>query len=359
MIHALTAAPFLFVATLLGGSDGVPKITSRTEKVDMGVVLEGEERKQVVPIVNAGDGPLDIMRVHTSCGCAIAKIQNGQTGEEIVIDRMKPLGLDPLIVLGPDEHMDVIVTYRSLGQPHRRITKYLDVFSNDPANERIRIPITVEVKKAYSLSPPTLKLGGIRKGATKSGRVTFTPEPGVNIQITGIRPTPGMETELHVIESEGGPTTYAVDVTVLSDRKIGPVSLTLGLLTNHSEFLAIRVPVFAEILPVVGFDTKNPFNSKLVDFGMVEKGKAHTKTIEVTNENPAVPFHITGVDIESKAKGGMTTKVETVEDGVRYLIHLSTRPGLATRIFKGSVIVRSDHPDQPINKVHFSGWFKK
>lgn len=359
MLPLLTAVPALLSAMLFGNVEGTPKISTPTAEIDMGVLLEGQEREQLVRVENAGDAPLDIMRVHTSCGCAIAKIKDGQTGDEIVIDRLKPLGIDPLIVLAPGERMDVIVTYRSLGQPHRRITKYLDVFSNDPASEKIRIPIHAEVKKAYTLTPPTLQLGLVRLGGSVSGRVTLTPEPGVPIQVVGIRPTPGLETELSVIENEGAEPTYVADVTVNANEKIGPVSLTLGLITNHNEFLAIRVPVFAEVLPVVGLDTRNPFNSKLVDFGMVERGTAHTKTIEITNEDPSVPFKITEVTLDSAQKSELTTRVETLEEGVHYLVHVSTKPDMKSRMFKGSVVVHADHPRQPTSSVFFSGWFKQ
>lgn len=339
-------------------ADGVPNAAVSPATADMGSLLEGETENRTIRLTNDGDAPLDVMRVHTSCGCAVARLVDVQTGSEIVIDRMKPMGIDPLIVLAPGEHLDVEVTYRSAGQPHRRITKYLDLFTNDPDQERIRVPITVEVRKAFTLQPLTLKLGESQRSGDLSGDVHVTPEPGVDLALTGIQPAPGLDATLEVIEQDDGSKAYVAHVKVQPGRPAGPFSATLALLTDHAQLNVIKVPVFAEILPVVHFDPGNPFNSKLVDFGMLEGPGPHERTIQVTNADPSVPFTINGVEIQDRGAAALEADVETVEPGVRYVIHLTTRPGLKAKFFKGSLLIRAAHPEQKETTLFYSGWTK-
>ncbi len=128
---------FLFVAgVILAGSaakyfsaEGEPKVEVTPASHDFGAVGYTEVRK-VFTVRNAGDAPLEIKAVSTSCGCTRAYIN------ETVIP---PGGEAELLVTFDPRLMEVEV----LGKVYREVY----VLTDDPAKPEVAIPITAFVVK--------------------------------------------------------------------------------------------------------------------------------------------------------------------------------------------------------------------
>ncbi|WP_457555769.1 DUF1573 domain-containing protein [Candidatus Pyrohabitans sp.] len=128
---------FLFVAgVILAGSaakylsaEGEPRVEIAPASHDFGTIGYEEVRKVFV-VKNAGDAPLEIRAVSTSCGCTRAYIN------ETVIP---PGGEAELLVTFDPRLMEVEV----LGKVYREVY----VLTNDPSRGEVVIPITAFVAK--------------------------------------------------------------------------------------------------------------------------------------------------------------------------------------------------------------------
>ena len=105
--------------------------------------------------------------------------------------------------------------------------------------------------------------------------------------------------------------------------------------------------------------TKNKVNQERVDFEVINAGESRTRTIEVTNGNPAAPYVISGLEVESKYNDQIKAELTEHEKGLRYTITLTTDPALTARFFRGILKIKSEHGDLAEKQIHFHGWVKK
>jgi hypothetical protein len=83
---ALFFLPLILLFCLPGSADADPKIVAEKRDFQFGSILQGEKIAHVFKFHNAGDAPLHIEKVRTSCGCTAAvlsakAILPGETGE--------------------------------------------------------------------------------------------------------------------------------------------------------------------------------------------------------------------------------------------------------------------------------------
>ena len=338
------------------GADGVPRIVSPNATIDFGTVYEGQSDMRSFEIENQGDRDLVISRIHASCGCTVARLIVEETGEEIDPKRQPPG--EPLLTLAPGKRANVEVTYNSLGQPKRRIVKYIDVHTNDPENARFRLTVTINVKVAFRIQPKPLKLGGVRFGTEASGTLRITPEPGLDFVVTKVDDLTEAGTELSTEELEDGRIQSVVTVTLKPGIPLGPFTRTLVLTTDHDSLTSIKVPIFADILPVVDIATDNPFNTKLLDFGVIAPGDTATKSITVTNTNPDNPIEVKQAVIDSKQGKFLAAEVVTIEEGVKYRVDVTVNKDLKAKFFKGRVLIRTNQQNQNDAVIYLTGWVK-
>jgi hypothetical protein len=118
----------LFILTGLSGlfAQEGPKVKFQEEKWDFGKVKEGQVKTHVFVFDNAGDAPLLIKRVRTSCGCAAALISDKN--------------------VDPGKGGELKVTLNSRGY-EGNIAKYIYVETNDRNQpvKQLQISATIEV----------------------------------------------------------------------------------------------------------------------------------------------------------------------------------------------------------------------
>ncbi|MBX9695308.1 MAG: DUF1573 domain-containing protein [Cyanobacteria bacterium] len=105
-----------------------PKISVEPKSVDLGKVDEGVEVHSPFIIRNQGSADLKIYDARSSCGCTTSKIESR------------------VIPAGKETKMDVIV---DTSMKQGRVTKTLDVSSNDPEKPVYRVPISMTVPNQH------------------------------------------------------------------------------------------------------------------------------------------------------------------------------------------------------------------
>lgn len=124
-VGALAAAVLLAGVWLPSGVEGAPRLEVRPEKVDLGSIPQGETRRKLFYLRNAGDETLVIEQIRPSCA-------------ECMVDRVKAGPLEP------GEEFELPVTYRAAPAPGK-YTAYVTLHTNDPVEPLKRIYLSVEI----------------------------------------------------------------------------------------------------------------------------------------------------------------------------------------------------------------------
>jgi hypothetical protein len=121
---ALILVLILFSAGSIFAGKG-PKIKFKEESKDFGKMKQGKVLTHIFVFENEGDETLKINRVKTSCGCTAALLSNKE--------------------IAPGGKGEIKLTYNTRGFQGKN-TKYIDVESNDPAQPRKRLAVSVEIE---------------------------------------------------------------------------------------------------------------------------------------------------------------------------------------------------------------------
>ncbi|MGB2763644.1 MAG: DUF1573 domain-containing protein [Candidatus Aminicenantaceae bacterium] len=102
-----------------------PKIKFNEDKKDFGKIKQGKVLKHVFKFTNEGDETLTIKTVRTSCGCAAALVSKKE--------------------IAPGEEGQIKVTLNTSGEGGK-VSKYIQVESNDPSNRYKQLTVKAEVE---------------------------------------------------------------------------------------------------------------------------------------------------------------------------------------------------------------------
>ena len=123
---------------------------------------------------------------------------------------------------------------------------YTDVWvkTNDPSMPQIRVPLTIEIESALSVSPEVISLGGVKMGTESEKKVI----------VRGVKPfkVTGLETgdpELTVKDSSHEAKTVHVLTVKLKPAKPGEFARTVRVLTDLKEDSQTDFRVTAQVAP--------------------------------------------------------------------------------------------------------------
>jgi hypothetical protein len=207
-----------------------PRIELSTQEWNFGVAWQGQPLKQEITVKNAGTAPLEISEVSSSCGCTVPT--------------------KPKSPLAPGESSTMTISYESAKRPGQA-NQTVTLITNDPAQPRVPIKLTGEVKPVYDLDP---KEGLIFGQLTQSSNETRT------VKIANKYTDP-----LHLQLKEGqdfGPfgiqlkdvepgRRYALSATTKPPLKVDRFQALVLLTTGLELVPEIRVPLYGFVQPPV------------------------------------------------------------------------------------------------------------
>lgn len=145
---------FFIALSFSGNSHAQPRLSIEKSEIDLGVVYNGTSKKANIILKNIGKSPLHILSVRTSCGCTKVK--------------------EPKSPLAPGESDVLVVEFNSTGF-RGRLDKFINVETNDPANQYASITISADVQE--ELQPTNnfslLWLGDVPLGKEAEQVVSF------------------------------------------------------------------------------------------------------------------------------------------------------------------------------------------
>jgi hypothetical protein len=296
-----------------GAAAGRPRVTV-DGPYDFGTVYRGTKIEHVFRVTNAGDVPLRLEQVKSTCGCTVALIS------------------DPEVSPGREGRVAVTLdTARMAG----RVTKVVTVYTNDPETPTAALALTGAVHADLVASPTALYLGRLRRGEPVSREIVVAPgRPGAAYAVTAVEASnPALRAE--IAPATGGEGQRIV-VRLASELPLGRFSDHLVLRTNSPREPTITVPVFASVEgDVVVLPPQ-------VTFGVARHGARAKRELHIRNRG-AAPMAVTRVVVRPDV---VAYSLETVREGVEWEMTLRLPDGLPPGKIEGAIEIFTDHPQE-------------
>ncbi len=334
-----------------------PEIYSPEKDADLGEIIQGEIKKHVFIVGNRGKADLQIFRVNPTCGCTIAHVK---TSDGVLHDPKTQVEGTTLCTLKPGETCEVQTDFNSTGQPPHKLEKTIVVISSDNKQPALQLTMHIDIQKVVSVEPNPVQFGEVTRGAASKQTTYIKLLKVEDVTITGFLDKPDyIEATWEKGTAPDGTPALKVDITLTDKAPTGYVTADLKAQTNNAKLATIPIQVYAQVRSEVTFDTGNSISKERLDFGVLTAGTEVTKEILIKNGNPAIPYVLKDVEVDSQYKSSLKVEMETIEAGVSYKVKVTTLKDLTARFFRGTLKFNADHPDLKGKTIDFNGWVKK
>jgi len=244
------------------------------------------------------------------------------------------------------------------------LTKLVRVFTNDPTLNPLILTIEAKVVTPFTLEPEKLDFGKVKRGHSATASAILKGGKLGDFKINEAH-SPNTEIMSVKFEKIGGDDvtipTYRVDAELLPSAPLGSFVNHIELLIDHDRVKSISIPLQAIVEPNVTFVGNTKDGSDRIDFGMLQGDQDVTIEVKIENGEPKVPYVPTAVTVDAKpSSDAMKSELIEVEKGMKYVVKLTVPKSIAkARFFQGNLTITADHPDVPVKKITFRGWFKR
>jgi hypothetical protein len=214
-----------FLPITIMGAEG-PKLEVVDHDIDFGQVFQGEHFEHVFRFRNAGDEPLVIRRVRTSCGCTAALLSAD--------------------TIAPGEDGEISSTFDSTGFSGA-VVKTVYLYTNDPRQAVAQLHLRGTVKEALALAPARLDFGTIPSGRVAQETIALTNHGNREITISGVDASLA-EVQVALSGRRLLPgETMELTVTVVPTEGKHRINGYIFVRTDNPRTRDLRIPVFATI----------------------------------------------------------------------------------------------------------------
>lgn len=301
------------------------------EKFDFGTVFKGDEITRTFEMRNDGGSELIVQKIQPGCGCT--NVRHDST-------------------VAPGAKGSFTLKINTTNLPSGKISKYADVYTNDPSNAKKRVFIEGTLQTAFNVTPPTPRITLVKGEGQESLDITLERALDTPAKITGVKAANNkVRTEL--VEKEAA-KSYVLKVTANEegDQKSTYFSDRLTIdVELQGRKLSQDIPVTIQLKSRIAVTPPRTIYFRRPEVQALSSGTAPvTKEILVKSESkkPDHRFSITKVEINEPK---FEAKVETVNEGREYKIsvQLKSLPEDATvKSLKGDMKIHTDDPSEPV-----------
>jgi len=326
------------------------RLVADLDVIEFGRVLSGEVVSRTIRLSNRSDSTLKLARIVFTCGCAIPLITlpDGSTIEP------DDFGDGPLCRLEPGQSCTVQLEFRSLALSGR-VARKIFFYTGDEADPALSLPIRAEIRPAFVIEPRRIDFGRVSwDGEPLEKRIVVRSAGAGDFSITGGSRLPTYFSWRAEPVKDAPVPTWTVTVTL--DRKPPSGTQTFILHLDVESERIERLTLFGTALidAVISFEATP--GGDMVNFGVLRGTEGAQAVVDIVNLDPAVPYEIAEVIVDSAEKEFVSVKLHTLEAGTRFKLFVDVAPGISSRFFRGKIIFLSSHRLLPRKEVSFKGW---
>lgn len=204
-----------------------PKIQFEETTFDFGIIGQNKKITHIYPFRNAGEKPLCIEKIETSCNCSASVVSKKE--------------------IPPGKKGEIRVTFHS-GKYIGRQEKNINVYSNDPQDPIVMLLISGDVNTKNGIRPEYLHFGNVstKKGQTKKIRFYQVEDGELKIERIIINRDRFLF-RISQFECEGI-KGWEIEVILKPGAPLGPLTEILTIKTNILTRRYIDVPIIANVI---------------------------------------------------------------------------------------------------------------
>lgn len=306
---------------------------------DYGRLASGKSAVHKFAFKNTGSEVLVIQQVRTSCGCTAAALDKKE--------------------YAPGESGTIDVTFNPKGKGVQ--AKTVTVIHNGKNGPETMLNIKSDVFEVVEITPPSLQLGEMVRGKPRTERVVLLSDDK-DLKIKSIDTNGDMVTAVESASppsdnTDPRPGKIAIDLTFDGSLPVGRFLriITVKVMASPApgapaEEWDLKVNAFANI---VGDLKADPPSMRIAT---TTPNEAFSQEVIVTRRS-GQPFNIVSASTINASLPGLEVKYEPHEaNGVKgYKVTFSGNTGPSAGIIRGSVLLKTDVPDEPEHRVSFTG----
>ena len=247
----------LVIYPCLPNSESTPKLLFDSYIHDFGVMGTHETANAVFSLHNAGEVPLHINDVKTTCGC-------------LVVAKKPDL-------VAPGEKAEIRVQF--LSTDHEGIERpQLIIASDDKDEPSLTLRMRANIVTQYEVRPSVLSFGTVPLGTGAIGRVLVRCKSGTQIT-SATTDIPGVTTEYFNDGIPVGQFRSQVVVALGSNVMLGPIHGFLSIASDNPAKPMIEVPITGRVESVFRA------TPSVVFFGQVDSGTLPKRTVEFSSSD--------------------------------------------------------------------------
>jgi Protein of unknown function (DUF1573) len=218
----------LFCLSTLTALAAGPQIQVEQIDFDFGQIFQGDKVSHTFRFQNAGDEPLIIDRVSSSCGCTAALLSAK--------------------IVATGDVAEVKTTFDST-RFSGAVVKTITLHSNDPQQPLTTLLIRGTVKQEIKMAPHRLDLQNLRGGATQVVTVRLTNQSNQSLVLSGLQTTtPELLAELSSEQiPPGGEISLRIQITPEEGAK--RLSGYVLMQTSSMNVPELRLPIYVTVTP--------------------------------------------------------------------------------------------------------------
>src|SRR5581483_7104324 len=288
---------------------------------NFGTALSGPPVRHTFTIRNAGQAPLEIRSVVTSCGCTAAKPSQN--------------------VLAPGE-IATIAAEVDTRYEHGHSLSVVTVATNDPRKRALQLKIEGVIKAQVTAVPAALDFGKVHHGTAAARDVVLSDMMGGGgFALKSVRNSSSYIRVTRAARADGKPGAV-LHVALSPAMPPGPITDTIEVDTS-------RAPLRVAVLGVVVGDlTVEPAQ---VSFGILPHHQGATRIVRLTNASERA-INVLGVESTSQS---VEARIDPVTPGKLYKVTLALRPNTPDGQIRGVLTIKTDDPQQTTLTVPYYG----
>lgn len=319
--------------------ESAPRVTVMEPVKDYGTIPKGDKLDWAFAIKNTGKSDLQIISATPGCGCTVADF-------------------DKVIKPGEIGKVTAHVDTTNFAGP---IAKQVTVNTNDPSNPTTVLTIHAVVKPYVEAYPRGFVRYNLLKGQNGHDAVTLYSEEDEPFQIVKIEsPEDWIKIDYKKIEDpkmiapgvgRPGQNQYLVDISMLPNAKIGPLTERVHVVTNSKHQPDYYITISGVIRPAYRVDPAG------VNFGEVSSNdNAATRLVTVHSNDPN-PTAFAVKKVESDIPG-VTAHVKPGAAPGDFDVTLQVSKDAKEGAMKGAVKIYTNDAGSPVVDVPVEGTVK-
>ncbi len=295
-----------------------PMIRLQERRWDLGQIPQGGRFTHIFKLVNQGTADLAIKKLETSCGCTAA------------------LASDSL--LAPNEASEIEITFSSKDFEGEQ-TKFVAVFTNDPAEPRVDLVLHAFVRPFVRVEERLLDFGPVRRGEQGFVSTVLRADKASGFKLDKVGGAEDYVDWKIVPISEPDSLAYRIEGRLKPTAALGRFNERVDLRLTHpnkeSDYVSVRGLVYSYFQP----------EKFVVTFNTVKTGKDQERSIEIKADG-SKPFRLT--DAVASAPY-LSTKLSPLGSGYKLTVFLDVPQ--EERKYQDRVTVMTTDPDQPTIEI--------